>query len=110
MGILQYYDAESKPVDKNLGFQGFAELTSAVIQFAIQLYWWHIFSISWHLLKQKTAHYWAAREGNAQSRIITVSIYVENRQNGGRNTLRALRVPFPLQWGRFLRGGDGEQI
>ena len=41
---------------------------------------------------------------------MTLSIYVENRQNGWRNTLRALRVPFPLQWGRFLRGGDGEQI
>ena len=40
------------------------------------------------LLKQKTAHYWAAREGNAQSRI-TLSIYVENTQNGGRNTLKA---------------------
>ena len=28
-------------------------------------------------------------------------------QNGGRNFQEALRIPFPLQWGRFLRGGDG---
>ena len=28
------------------------------------------------------------------------------RQNGGQLTQKALRVPFPLQWGRYLRGGD----
>ena len=31
----------------------------------------------------------------------------QKRQNGGRNSQKALRVPFPFQWGRFLRGGDG---
>ena len=31
----------------------------------------------------------------------------QKRQNGGRNSQKALRVPFPLQWGRFLRKGDG---
>ena len=32
---------------------------------------------------------------------------VEKRQNGGRLIQKALRVPLPLQWSRFLRGGDG---
>ena len=35
------------------------------------------------------------------------SIYVEKRQNGRRNSQMALRVPFPLQWRLFLRGGNG---
>ena len=30
------------------------------------------------------------------------SIYVEKRQNGGRNAQKALHVPFPLQWGRGM--------
>ena len=29
----------------------------------------------------------------------------KNQQNGGRISQEALRVPIPLQWGRFLRGG-----
>ena len=29
------------------------------------------------------------------------------RQNGRRNSQKALRGPFPLQWRRFLRGRDG---
>ena len=33
------------------------------------------------------------------------SLYVEKRRNGGRNSQKASRVPFP--WGRFLRGGTG---
>ena len=33
--------------------------------------------------------------------------YVEKRQNGGRSSQKALRVPSPLQWGRFLREEDG---
>ena len=28
----------------------------------------------------------------------------QKRQNGGRNSQKALRVPFPFQWGRFLKG------
>ena len=35
------------------------------------------------------------------------SISVEKIQNGGRNSQKALRVPFLLQWDRFLEGGDG---
>ena len=39
------------------------------------------------------------------------SIYVEERQNGERNSQRVLRIPPPpsppLLWGRFLQGGDG---
>ena len=46
------------------------------------------------------ASYWAAREGNAHQEI--PSIYVEKRQNGGRNAQKALHVPFPLQWGRGM--------
>ena len=34
------------------------------------------------------------------------SIYVEKLQNGGRNSQKALRVPFLLQWDRLLEGGD----
>ena len=33
-------------------------------------------------------------------------VYVKKRQNGGRNCHKALRVPFPLQWGRFC--GEGK--
>ena len=36
-----------------------------------------------------------------------LSIYVEKIQNGGRNSQKTLRVPFLIQWGRFLEGGDG---
>ena len=32
-------------------------------------------------------------------------IWKKNQQNGGRISQEALRVPIPLQWGRFLRGG-----
>ena len=32
---------------------------------------------------------------------------VEKRHNGTRLTQKTLRVPLPLQWGQFLRGGDG---
>ena len=56
------------------------------------------------------AFLWAAREGNAQSKKMRSNILSEvcqKRQNGGRNSQKALRVPFPFQWGRFLRGGDG---
>ena len=35
------------------------------------------------------------------------SFYVTKRQNAGRKSQKALRVSFPLQWGRFLGGGDG---
>ena len=35
------------------------------------------------------------------------SVYVEKRQNGERNSQKALHVIFPLQWGRFLRGRLG---
>ena len=39
------------------------------------------------------------------------SIYVEERQNGERNSQSVLRIPPPpsppLLWGRFLQGGDG---
>ena len=49
-------------------------------------------------------HYWAAREGYAQSR--NGLRLCRKRQNNGRSSQKALRVPFPLQWGRFLRGGD----
>ena len=39
------------------------------------------------------------------------SIYVEERQNGERNSQRVLRIPPPPSppplWGRFLQGGDG---
>ena len=38
------------------------------------------------------------------------SVYVEKLQNGGRNSQKALTVPFPLQWGRFLQGGDWFQV
>jgi len=31
----------------------------------------------------------------------------EKDKNGGRNSQKALRKPFPLQWGRFWGGGDG---
>ena len=34
------------------------------------------------------------------------SVYVEKLQNGGRNSQKALTVPFPLECGRFLQGGD----
>ena len=34
------------------------------------------------------------------------SFYVKKRQNGGQNFLKILHVPFPLQWGLFLQGGD----
>ena len=40
-------------------------------------------------------------EGNAQSR--STFVYVEKRQNGGRNSQKALRIPFRP----FLRGRDG---
>ena len=32
---------------------------------------------------------------------------VEKRHNGTRLTQKTLRVPLPLQWGQFLRGGYG---
>ena len=35
------------------------------------------------------------------------SMYVEKIQNGGRNSQKALRVLFLLQWDRFLEGGGG---
>ena len=39
------------------------------------------------------------------------SIYVQKRQNGGRNSQRALRVPFSFQWADFAGGGGGgEQV
>ena len=31
---------------------------------------------------------------------------VEKRHNGTRLTQKTLRVPLPLQWGQFLRGGE----
>ena len=34
------------------------------------------------------------------------SVYVEKLQNGGRNSQKALTVPFPFKWGRFLQRGD----
>ena len=36
------------------------------------------------------------------------SIYVQKRQNGGRNTQKALRVPFLFQLADFAGGGGGE--
>ena len=42
-----------------------------------------------------------------QKRSNILSEVCQKRQNGGRNSQKALRVPFPFQWGRFLRGGDG---
>ena len=44
-------------------------------------------------------------EGNTQSR--NTFDYVKKRRNGRQNSQEALPVPFPLQWGRFLRVGDG---
>ena len=35
------------------------------------------------------------------------SIYVQKRQNGGRNTQKALRVPFLFQLADFAGGGGG---
>ena len=35
------------------------------------------------------------------------SIYVEKIQNGGRNSQKAFRVPFLLQWTDFWREGAG---
>ena len=32
--------------------------------------------------------------------------YVKTRQNGGWNSLKALHVPFPFQWGLFWWGGN----
>ena len=42
-----------------------------------------------------------------QKRSNILSEVCQKRQNGGRNSQKALRVPFPFQWGRFLKGGDG---
>ena len=38
-----------------------------------------------------------------ENQILSMS---KKRQNGGQNFLKTLHVPFPLQWGLFLRGGD----
>ena len=38
------------------------------------------------------------------------SIYVQKRQNGGRNTQKALRVPFLFQLADFAGGGEGRVI
>ena len=32
--------------------------------------------------------------------------YVKKRPNGGQISQKALHVPFPIQWGWFLQGGD----
>ena len=47
-------------------------------------------------------NYWAAQSINEKQH----SFYVKKRQNGGQNSKRALRVPLPLQWSRYLQGGD----
>ena len=48
---------------------------------------------------------WAARGSNAQSR--TTFHLCLKRQNSEWTSQKALRVRFLLQWGRFVREGDG---
>ena len=61
-----------------------------------------------NILLRKVPYHFAAREGKTQSRnekhILSLS---KKRQNGGRTSVKALRVPFPIQRGRFLRTEDG---
>ena len=46
-------------------------------------------------------NYWATCDKKNGGCLICVA----KRQNGGRNSQKALHVPFLLQWGRFLQGG-----
>ena len=52
-------------------------------------------------------YYWAAHEGNIQSRNESRLCQKKKRQNGGQSCQKSLHLPFPLQCGWFLQGGDG---
>ena len=59
---------------------------------------------TWHRYPWE-AHHWAAREGNALSRNF-FCLCRKTEKDEGRNSQKALTVPFPLHCGRFLQGGD----
>ena len=67
-------------------------------------------------VQASSVYYWAAREGNAQSNNVGRLVCAGKRQNGGRNSQKALRKPFPFSGADFLGEGtalfrlSGEQI
>ena len=58
-------------------------------------------------VQASSVYYWAAREGNAQPNNVGRLVCAGKRQNGGRNSQKALRKPFPFSGADFFRGGDG---